>query len=113
MGRPKKSSEPRDKQLNLSLTASELESIKRRAEAIGMRPVHFGRAVLLDENRKINSAKKEIGNPVERLIYTQLLRLGNNLNQLVRHLHRPGDPLPADLVPLLNNIRQIIARVSQ
>ena len=88
MGRPKKSSEPRDKQLNLSLTASELESIKRRAEAIGMRPVHFGRAVLLDENRKINSAKKEIGNPVERLIYTQLLRLGNNLNQLVRHLHR-------------------------
>ena len=43
MGRPKKSSEPRDKQLNLSLTASELESIKRRAEAIGMRPVHFGR----------------------------------------------------------------------
>ncbi len=113
MGRPKKSSEPRDKQLNLSLTASELESIKRRAEAIGMRPVHFGRAVLLDENRKINSAKKEIGNPVERLIYTQLLRLGNNLNQLVRHLHRTGDPLPADLVPLLNNIRQIIARVSQ
>jgi hypothetical protein len=113
MGRPKKSSEPRDKQLNLSLTASELESIKRRAEAIGMRPVHFGRAVLLDENRTINSAKNEIGNPVERLIYTQLIRLGNNLNQLVRHLHRTGDPLPADLVPLLNNIRQIIARVSQ
>ena len=54
-----KSSEPRDKQLNLSLTASELESIKQRAEAVGMRPVHFGRALLLDENRKINSAKKK------------------------------------------------------
>ena len=52
MGRPRKS-EPRDQQLNLSLTASELESIKRRAQAVGMRPVHFGRALLLDENRKI------------------------------------------------------------
>ncbi len=51
MGRPRKS-EPRDRQLNLSLTAAELEGINRRAEAVGMRPVHFGRAILLDDGRK-------------------------------------------------------------
>jgi hypothetical protein len=109
MTRPR-TSEPRDKQLNLSLTTSELESIKRRAEAVGMRPVHFGRAILLDENRQIISEKREIVSNMEGLIYAQLVRLGNNLNQLVRHLHRTGEPLPADLTALLNDIRQIIAR---
>ena len=108
MGRPRKS-EPRCEQLNLSLTASELESITKRAHALGMRPVHFGRAVLLDQDRKV-AVKRELNGNSERLIYGQLVRLGNNLNQLVRHLHRTGDPLPADLEPLLKDIRQIIER---
>jgi len=108
MGRPRKS-EPRCEQLNLSLTASELESITKRAHALGMRPVHFGRAVLLDQDRKV-AVKRELNGNSERLIYGQLVRLGNNLNQLVRHLHRTGDPLPADLEPLLKDIRHIIER---
>jgi Mobilization protein NikA len=109
MGRPRKS-EPRDRRLNLSLTASELESIKRRAEAIGMRPVHFGRAVLLNSTR--GPVPKTAGdNSANKLIYNQLIRLGNLLNQMVRHLHSTSDPLPADLEPLLKDIRQIIAKV--
>src|SRR5882672_10023146 len=106
MGRPKKS-EPRCEQLNLSLTASELEGIKRRAYAVGMRPVHFGRAVLLDQTRKV-AVKREPASNINRLLYSQLSRLGQNLNQLMRYLHRTGDPLPADLEPLLKDIRQII-----
>ena len=109
MGRPRKS-EPRCEQFNLSLTASELDSIKQRAQAIGMRPVHFGRAVLLDQDRAPTVKREPNDNNVERLIYSQLVRLGNNLNQMVRHLHQTGDPLPADLEPLLTDIRQIIAR---
>jgi hypothetical protein len=109
MARPKKS-EPRSRQFNLSLTESELASIKCRAEAVGMRPVHFGRALLFAKNSRV-SIKAEHDNNAERLIYGQLVRLGNNLNQMVRHLHRTGDPLPADLEPLLTDIRQIIARV--
>jgi hypothetical protein len=108
MGRPG-ISEPRSKQLNLSLTASELASIRERARALGMRPAHFGRALLLDQSR-MRAAEREPGSHVERLIYGQLARLGNNLNQMVRHLHRTGDPLPADLEPLLRDIRQIMAR---
>jgi len=30
---------------------------------------------------------------------------------MVRHLHQTGDPLPADLEPLLTDIRQMIAKV--
>lgn len=109
MGRPTKS-EPRCEQLNLSLTPSELAGIKRRAEAVGMRPVHFGRALILAGDRPAVTRREQASN-IERLIYGQLVRLGNNLNQLMRHLHRTGDPLPTDLEPLLTDIRQIIARV--
>jgi hypothetical protein len=112
MGHPRKT-EPRSHQLNLSLTASELESIKRRAEKVGMRPVHFGRALLIDETRpstKQIARQKAPAASLDRLIYGQLVRLGNNLNQMVRHLHQTGDPLPADLEPLLKDIRQIIAQ---
>jgi hypothetical protein len=110
MGRPKKS-EPRDRQFNVGLTATEYESLVRRAQALGMRPVHFGRALLVDQSTKssITPRNAEIGN-VARLNYGQLVRLGNNLNQMVRHLHRTGDPPPADLQPLLNDIRLLIAR---
>lgn len=109
MGRPT-TSDPRSKQLNLRLTQSELKSIEQRAQALGMRPVHFGRAVLLDDDRKI-VVRHEPESNMDRLIYDQLVRLGNNLNQMVRHLHQTGEPLPADLEPLLKDIRLIVARV--
>lgn len=108
MGRPR-SVEPRCHQLNLSLTHSELESIQRRAAAVGMRPVHFGRAVLIGTSAKATAARPAEDN-TQRLLYAQLVRLGNNLNQMVRHLHRTGDPLPRDLEPLLTDIRQLLAR---
>lgn len=109
MGRPRKS-EARDQQLNLSLTPSELDTIRQRAAALGMRPVHFGRAVLLDQGRRPGPFR-EAENNLQRLLYVQLSRLGNNLNQLVRHLHQSGDPLPADLEPLLLDIRQTMERL--
>lgn len=109
MARPRVS-EPRDQQFNLSLTRTELESIKKRADALGMRPVHFGRALVLDRERRVVT-QDEAGSAIQRLLYGQLVRLGNNLNQMVRHLHQTGDPLPSDLEPLLKDIRQIIARV--
>lgn len=108
MSRSKKA-DVRDRQFNVSLTASEFESIRRRAQAVGMRPVHFGRALLLDQAGKAVTAREANSN-ITRLVYDQLVRLGNNLNQMARHLHRTGDPLPPDLEPLLNDIRQIIAR---
>ncbi len=109
MGRPAKP-EPRCKQLNLSLTEAELDSLRRRAEAVGMRPVHFGRALLLAEGTQPMVGKRSPESNIQRLLHGQLVRLGNNLNQLVRHCHMTGEPLPADLEPLLKDIRQIIAR---
>jgi hypothetical protein len=108
MGRPKKI-ELRDRQLNLSLTATEYESIVQRAKALGMRPVHFGRAVLLNSN-STPAARPPTPSNIEKLNYSALARLGNNLNQMMRHLHQTGEPMPPDLEPLLTDIRGIIAR---
>jgi hypothetical protein len=108
MGRPTKL-QPRSRQLNLSLTAEELERVRFRAAAVGMRPVHFGRAQVLDEGRR-PAPKADADHHAAKLLYVQLVRLGNNLNQLVRHLHRQGGPLPTDLKPLLRDIRHLITR---
>jgi hypothetical protein len=86
-----------------------LESIKKRAAALGMRPVHFGRAMLLDRNSQ-PAVKSEVNDHTQRMIHAQLVRLGNNLNQMVRNLHQTGDPLPPDLEPLLTDIRHVIER---
>ncbi len=75
-----------------------------------MRLVHFSRAILLDQSRAAPLSKTGVSSNLDPLIYGQLVRLGNNLNQLVRHLHQTGDPLPADLEPLLTDIRQILER---
>jgi hypothetical protein len=108
MARPKLS-EPKCRQLNLSLTDGELASIARRADAVGMRRAHFARLLLLDEQKRLIPRVAPTSN-FDRLIYAQLSRLGNLLNQIVRHLHQTGDPLPRDLELLLKDIRQIIAR---
>lgn len=109
MGRPK-AYEPRVQQLNLSFTQSELESIKLRAQALGMRPAHFGRAMLLDTT---SSPSNSIDVPaVNRLVHNQLIRLGNNLNQAVRQFYVTGAAMPSDLEPLLADIRSLIARLA-
>ncbi|WP_198031728.1 plasmid mobilization relaxosome protein MobC [Bradyrhizobium sp. Ec3.3] len=100
--------DPRNKQLKLYFTAGELASIEKRAQALGMRPVHFGRAVLLSDGRIV--IPRDHDADARRQVLSHLSRLGNNLNQMVRHLHATGDPLPADLEPLLIDIRRIIAR---
>ena len=114
MRRPLKNT-PRDRQLNLSLTAAEFENIRTRAASLGLRPALFARAVLCDTKHSrppTVTASPAEPSPLLRLTYNQLMRVGNNLNQMMRHLHRTGDPLPADLAPLLADIRALLARVS-
>jgi hypothetical protein len=104
--------DPRCYQLNLSLTLDELEDVKRRALAIGMRPVHFARAAVTGRSAPSVALVVSANQPF-RLIHIQLVRLGNNLNQLARKFHETQQCPPADLVPLLKDIRALIARIPQ
>jgi mobilization protein NikA len=106
MGRPK-ITEPRTQQLNLSFTIAEFADLRQRAFALGMRPSHYGRKRLLIA---APHEAESVPNNGGRMILDQLRRLGNNLNQMVRHLHQTGELLPPDLEPLLKDIRDLIAK---
>jgi len=99
-------------QLKLNLTATEYECIVRRAKTVGMRPTHYSRAVVLSKNAA-HTVDRQAPSNADRLNYHALSRLGNNLNQIMRHLHQTGEPAPADLEPLLANIREIINRAAR
>jgi hypothetical protein len=109
MGRPRKNN-PRDRQLNFSLTAEELATLQARADAVGVRLIDYGRGILLKTRRSANIANNASRphSKLERLNNIQLRRIGNNLNQLVHWHHRYRQPLPARLEPVLEEIRQLI-----
>lgn len=111
MGRPK-ASNLRDMRLKLNLTATEYECIVLRARAAGMRPTHYSRTAVLSTNAAHTINQQALSN-AERLNYHALCRLGNNLNQMVRRMHQTGEPAPADLEPLLADIREIINRATK
>jgi mobilization protein NikA len=108
MSRPKKKNR-RDQQLNFSLTRAELNTVKSRAVGAGMRVSDYGRSRLLGGSQAPTLAAAAASR-IERLIYVQLKRLGNNLNQLVRRLHATGEPAPPHLDPLLKDIREVLNR---
>ncbi|MEI9899198.1 MAG: plasmid mobilization relaxosome protein MobC [Hyphomicrobium sp.] len=108
MGRPR-ANQKRDQQLNLSLTEAEYAEVYWRARRAGMRLVDYGRCRLLGGASQpvipLNTA------PVgDHLLFAELKRLGNNLNQLVRICHAHRQPPPAALVSLLERIRDLINR---
>jgi Bacterial mobilisation protein (MobC) len=114
MSRPRKNIR-RDRQLNLSLTQGEEETVRARAAAAGMRVVDFGRAMLLrarPASAPAQPAEVEVqaASYAERLIYEQLKRLGNNLNQIARRLNATRHAPPPSLEPLLKQIRAILNR---
>lgn len=75
----------RDKQMTFWVTAAERDRIRENAERAGMSPSAFVRALALG---KTVTAKPQ--GEVRELI-RQLNRIGNNLNQLLRHAHTMGE----------------------
>jgi hypothetical protein len=99
----------RDQQLNVSLTQDEYADLYWRARRSGMRMVDYGRWRLLGGNNQpvvpANAAHRG-----DHLLFTELKRLGNNLNQLVRICHSTRRAPPASLETLLERIRDVINR---
>jgi hypothetical protein len=107
MGRPKKE-ERRERQLNIGLTTAEFDTVQRRALATGTPLVDYSRAVLL--SRRTAVATTLLTSRYDQLAVLQLQRLGNLLNQLVRHVHQNGDLPIEELVRLLRDIRAELGR---
>ncbi len=93
----------RDRQLNIALHDDELGALRTRAGTAGMRVVDYARAVLLDKPITVTTAF--VPTATDRLVFEQLKRLGNNLNQIARQLNaQKAVPLP-EIEALLREIR--------
>ena len=115
MARPR-SKTRRIHQLNFSLTGDELTALRCRADAASMHLVDFGRNLLLYPTATVRRHAPEKAEAVRalthaaRLLVQELRRLGNNLNQIARHLHSHAEPAPPSLEPLLREIRALLNR---
>jgi hypothetical protein len=110
MGRPTKK-EKRDQQLNIKLTLREIDFVRARANAARMRPVDYGRALLLAD-RPASRAATNAAPHLDTLFLVQLSRIGNNLNQIARKFNQTGVSPPAALEDLLSAIRELIRKGS-
>lgn len=97
----------RDAQFNVSLTADELAALHHAARIARLRPVEYGRAMLL--KRRFSARRVAQATPhLDPLLVLELSRLGNNLNQIARQLHALTLPVPEELPPLLAEIRMVL-----
>jgi len=96
MPRPK-SDQRREQQLNVALRGDELAELQARANACGMRLVDYARAALLDRRVAAHAVGVPRHSMLDRLVFEQWKRVGNNLNQIARNFNAGGLPNPPEL----------------
>lgn len=105
MGRPPQNIR-RDQQLNISLTCEEATLLRRRAQQAGLRLPVYCRHHLLQHQLVTREIVPTRFDP--RLVH-QLMRIGNNLNQIARAMNtHPDHPAPGDLWPALRELRAML-----
>lgn len=86
MARPKKSEhEKRDQRFNLRLTVAEIEHLRAQATTSGVSPHEYAR------QRVLGHVVKPARNHVDASVVSELNRIGMNVNQLARSVHRGRD----------------------
>lgn len=108
MARPQKEIK-RDRQVCIKFTGAELDEVDTRVAAAGTSLSEYGRTCMLARrNAPAHDLVTVEALKEQRLIHVQLRRLGNLLNQMVRHMHQTGQVLP-DAADILKELRTIIS----
>jgi hypothetical protein len=106
VARPTKSSlERRDVRLNLRLTPAERIALDIAAAKAGFAPSEYARMQALNGRITVRAGKT-----LSPELFTQLVRIGTNLNQIAHRLNA-GDPrVPPALAHLCEQLEAILAR---
>ena len=122
MPRPK-SPDPRTEIIALRLTLAEVVDLRRLADANGTTSSGYIRALIttaIKQRQAKRRGRPPITPPRQRTItivephrldaesYHHIQRLGVNLNQIAKHCNTWGTPPPAELAPLLAEIRAVL-----
>lgn len=109
MARPTSTKTARTRHVSFRLSAEEHFKLMDKAQRSGMSVGDFVRARAL-QARKRKAREIEVSAPLpgELGLAQQLRKIGVNVNQIAHHCNRFQVPPPADLAPLLTEIRQIL-----
>lgn len=112
MARPRATKTVRDKHVSFRLSAEEHFKLMDKAEKSGMSVGDFLRARALQARRR-KAREIEVAAPLpgELGLAQQLRKIGVNVNQIAHHCNRFQVPPPAELAPLLAEIRSLLNTV--
>lgn len=96
------------KRVNITLTNEEYERVGQASSESGQKVTSFVKSTLLKEVDKVYLLPED--EKVERLIL-QIRSIGNNINQLTRHIHRSGFISRDDINQLRVALKQVENRV--
>lgn len=83
-GRPAKENEKLSTSINLKLTKKDLNSVKEKADKLGMKPTQYAREMTLKGQVKNRFTLEELD------LMRKLSGMANNLNQLTKKAHTGG-----------------------
>ena len=99
----------RDKHVSFRLSAEEHFKLIDKAQRSGMSVGDFVRARSLQaRKRKAREIEGASALPDELKLAQQLRKIGVNVNQIAHHCNRFQVPPPAELAPLLSEIRSLL-----
>lgn len=108
MARPNKQPhEKRTERFNLRYTQAEIEHVRAQAHAAGLDPHDYARRRTL--NHSVPPAPSRPG--VDAALISELNKIGNNVNQLARAVHR-GRQQPGEWTALAAELRTVLTKLA-
>ena len=107
MSRPRKdAAEHRRARLNARVTLAEFAEVERQARLAGIAPAEFVRRCVL--GRQIAPRRTQ----VENAAIVELIRVGNNLNQMARATNSGRLPFAAELRHALSELQAVMRKLT-
>lgn len=114
---PRRTDEPLDRYMRFRCTEAEGARLMRRAAAEAVTFSEFARRQLLPAKHlrrrggeTVTSAPETNASTEAKALAFQIQKIGVNLNQIVKSMHQHQAPPPAELAPLLADIRAYVRR---
>ena len=108
MGRPRLTEEAVRENFTVRLSAAERARVEEQAQRLKLSPSDYARACLVRGTVRV---VREDGHDPEQV--RALLAIGNNLNQIARHLNASGAFSPAKLDEVLDAISALLTEAGR
>lgn len=101
-GRPKMEKEKLSCSINLKLTEKDFNSVKQKAEKLGMKTTRYAREMVLKGSVKLRFSLEDLD------LMRKLSGMANNLNQIARQANKSGFSVSAmEVIKISKQIKEL------